>query len=140
MNNFNVIDFVAEYISTIFESYRKIIFVDSMPPIQFQEFILLTENQGSFAATNQKSEIELLIISQSREPRKAKTIANNIFRNLNLITDLEIIKGKDKANIPAIYSLETPTLVGNVGNGLYQYSQIFKIILGSENETFTKIL
>ena len=108
-----------------------------------QRFILLVDTGGKVTDNINlvRYEPELMVICQDTDNYQAKQLAYTVFEAFGQVYDLSLTFdnfGVEKTlNFATIRAEETPSPLGNIGNGLYQYLITFKISIGGEYEETT---
>ena len=119
------------------------IYSEVIPQDNVQRFILLVDTGGKVTDTINlvRYEPELMVICQDTDNYQAKQLAYTVFEAFGQVYDLSLTFdnfGVEKTlNFATIRAEETPSPLGNIGNGLYQYLITFKISIGGEYEETT---
>lgn len=119
------------------------IYSEVIPQDNVQRFILLVDTGGKVTDNINlvRYEPELMVICQDTDNYQAKQLAYTVFEAFGQVYDLSLTFdnfGVEKTlNFATIRAEETPSPLGNIGNGLYQYLITFKISIGGEYEETT---
>jgi len=119
------------------------IYSEVIPQNNVQRFILLVDTGGKVTDNINlvRYEPELMVICQDTDNYQAKQLAYAVFEAFGQVYDISLTFdnfGVEKTlNFATIRAEETPTPLGNIGNGLYQYLITFKILVGGEYEETT---
>jgi hypothetical protein len=118
------------------------IYAEVVPQGNAQIFILLVDIGGKIKDSPAliQYEPELAVICQHTDNAECKELAFKVFDAFKQISDVAITfkipKSESEAtlNFASIRAEETPTPLGNIGNGMFQYFCNYQILVGGEYE------
>lgn len=123
----------AEKLKKYLESkIQETYYVDVIPVDAAQEFVLLVDLGGNVIdnASLIQYKPELFVVCQFTNNRKCKETAYKIFNELKAIYSANI----EGLLFSSISATETPSPLGNIGKGNFQYICSYKVLTGGTNE------
>jgi hypothetical protein len=117
------------------DSIKDLIYNKQLPNEDLQEFILIKNLGGTFDEVNPIRNYNFEIVTQSVNNSTAENYSQLIFDEINQFYGLNFIDNSNDLFISSIKADGFPLPLGNQ-NGLYQFSTVYKIIIGG-NESLS---